>query len=985
MKILITKFKLRSYSDFNYNETRLYEFKKKYLVNADADKLLVNIDLIIKNINLIAYDKQLNLEKLLNVYYLSKEESKYELNPFWWNEIEKIFISEYLTFEQLFLNSLLNIKTNYFKLINLKILFIPKEIFSLFIYGYLNLLKLNINNDIPKSSTLISNIVETNFKFFKHKYYLYLAYEYLLKKFKINFEKSIEELILQNTNWKTFLKSEINNLNISFDIEYDLFKVYIASETEEIKRFIYQIIQHTYHILIYDIGLFEKKVIYSNKKQYDYCDVFDISKFNSLSTFNFINCNLPMLVEPLDWDYKGESGGYLLNKNNQYMTLTKNLTSGSSSISYNNSIVDTINLLQKKSYSISNRYYKYIFTNLYKFEHEIPLDLDIYDIYNKLEIVKLKYTNFLKINDYPLNIIYIYKEDLNSLYFNTNYINSSKEKKTKLFNELKLKYRITDELLSIYSETINIKKLFQTQINKYQSHYFLEKITLSYLKHKFYIVNRCDFRTRMFPISRVLNRASGNSKYMLISNDDKYVYNSLSILRLKEFSYLQYIGSIESYSVLELQTKFDLLISEFTDINSVLKDLTIMLNTVNNNNIILYENKKLYQLILKSKSIILFLFSLFDYYSYLNNNNFVSELFIDYDQCSSGPMIYSLLSFDKNMGNLTNVYSNNPIIRNDLYMNFLTEFFKEFNSLINYGKYHSQVDSIKRNITKYFDRKFSKSIIMPTFYNMGDTGLKEKLFELFNKHSELNSIRVELVYFFTDFIKKLLNKLYPHTINFQKQLTKISNFIFNLHEWIFIRTLDNCVIKYKYLESKDLKGSIFRNNKYITYRIYLSHYYGKNSFISKHQKISFAPNYIHSLDGSLCRCIINIYYLIYNTILEPLHDSFRLSFNNLYKLDLVIKYVYSYYFFNSFFHEFELGIENNKLVFNSINYLNYKCYFLPYENDILNHTLLNILKYNLSTDVYNKLIKILDLKLLFPKTDKDHFLLFINSNFVYYF
>jgi len=464
------------------------------------------------------------------------------------------------------------------------------------------------------------------------------------------------------------------------------------------------------------------------------------------------------------------------------MTLTKNLTTGSSSISYNHSLVDTINLLQKKSYLISNRYYKYIFTNLYKLEHEIPLDLDVYDIYNKLEIVKLKYNNFLKLNDYPLNIIYIYKEELNSLYLNPEYRNSSKENRNKLFNELKLKYRITNELLNINQEITNIKKLFQTNINKYQSHYFLERITLIYLNHPFYIVNRCDFRTRKFPVSRVLHRASGDSKYMLISNVDKYTYNSFSILKLKEFAYLQYIGAIENYSVIELQNKFDLLISEFTDFKSALKDLTNLLNVVNNNNIILYENKKLYQLILSSKCVILFLFCLFDYYSYLIDNNYISELFIDYDQCSSGPMIYSLLSFDKSMGRLTNIYSNNPTIRNDLYMNFLTEFFKEFNSLTNYGKYESEVNFIKPNINKYFDRKFSKSIIMPTFYNMGDTGLKEKLFELFTNYIELDKIRLELVYFFTDFIKKLLVKLYPHTINFQKQLTKISNFIFNLHE-----------------------------------------------------------------------------------------------------------------------------------------------------------------------------------------------------------
>lgn len=115
------------------------------------------------------------------------------------------------------------------------------------------------------------------------------------------------------------------------------------------------------------------------------------------------------------------------------------------------------------------------------------------------------------------------------------------------------------------------------------------------------------------------------------------------------------------------------------------------------------------------------------------------------------------------------------------------------------------------------------------------------------------------------------------------------------------------MIKYKYLEKTEKYGKIYRHNKTLTYRLYLNNIFSNN--LSVEQKISFPPNFIHSIDGSLCRIIYNIYFKLTSLILEPLHDSFRLGFGHIDSLNSVIKYVYCYYFFNKYFHKYKLYID----------------------------------------------------------------------------
>ena len=664
------------------------------------------------------------------------------------------------------------------------------------------------------------------------------------------------------------------------------------------------------------------------------------------------------------------------------MKLTKPLSLGKSQISYSNYLIDSINLIQQKLYKISRRYFKFIYTDLFKLDFEIPTILELKNSYNLFYSAQLDYKSYLIDNKYDLNIIYKFFESVSILYKSPDYINKNKDEKNKLYNELKLKFNITNDLFLKYNLKIKLKKEFEIKLNKYKNHVFVEELSNIFKSHVFYTVNKLDFRTRNNVVGRCLHRASGLYKYILIDEKSRFRYSCYSdLLKLKEFCYVQYIGKLKTFTKLQLQFKFDCLIKPLlNNLSETYQDLFKMIRTKENLNSELYKNKYLYNLILKSKEKTLFLFGLFDYFSVLTTSRYLSYLLIDFDQCSSGPMIYSLLSGDFNMGNLTNSFPNNSTVCNDLYNFFLESFLLKLDLSDD-----PLLILIKQNKDKYFDRSFSKLIIMPTFYNMGKSGIKDLLYTTLNKFNELESNLFLIINKLVVLINNLLFELYPYTMKYQEHLVSFCEKLYKFNEGLTIKTLDGSVIKYSYLEKECKYGKIFKNNTSYTYRIYLN-FQTTNLKLSKQQVISFPPNYIHSLDGSICRIICNIFYKRTHIILEPLHDSFRISFVETDHLIAIIKYIYTYFFFNNYFHKFKISFDGyyNKLIFFGEKYNDYTKYFPDgFYSPLINYTFLDVLTVN--TDLANSIKKSINTDLMYPNYSEEDFFKFYNSEFLFYY
>jgi hypothetical protein len=359
------------------------------------------------------------------------------------------------------------------------------------------------------------------------------------------------------------------------------------------------------------------------------------------------------------------------------------------------------------------------------------------------------------------------------------------------------------------------------------------------------------------------------------------------------------------------------------------------------------------------------IFALKEYYEYKLNKEYLSNFHIEVDQSSSGPQIYALLSHDKKMGFITNLIGNKKKQKQDIYIDFLKSFKKDLRSFCDNNNNIIGIKQFKKKINNIFTRaNFGKLIIMPKFYNMGDKGTKELLDSLaLPVYKELN-LKEAIV----NIINKILNKKYNNTIAYQKFLVDIAKVLFDNKVQINIKLIDGSFIKYKYIKIKENFGKIYKSNKKsISYRIYLPledelEDNNKNSLDVKHYT-TFPPNFIHSLDGALCRIIVSFFYKLFNIVLEPLHDSFRIPLILYDNLQVVIKYIYIYVFFTKYFYKNKISLkENNKIENNKILEYNksthilnesrkvYPSYEIEYNSINFNKFLSYLPQYN-STDI----------------------------------
>jgi len=115
---------------------------------------------------------------------------------------------------------------------------------------------------------------------------------------------------------------------------------------------------------------------------------------------------IPMICPPKDWNNDGNNGGYLLDSLHNYVHIDKFIKSGKSSFQFSKNTIDTINLLQKKPYSISKLYLNYCKTEWFrdnnkciKSSEEFLTSYQDYDNAQKL-FLKIHYSSIILINEH---------------------------------------------------------------------------------------------------------------------------------------------------------------------------------------------------------------------------------------------------------------------------------------------------------------------------------------------------------------------------------------------------------------------------------------------------------------------------------------------------------------------------------------------------------------------------------------------------------
>lgn len=976
------------------------KFVDKY-IHSELESLLFNkLANILSNKDLKndTFDKQRRIEKLVNVYLLKKEEHIYELNPLWDNKLNSVFQKELSIFTSLYNDRInIDIKKNLFKGTNLNKFITGPEMFKIILFTLLiegsftgeesELGLVKKSSLLAKSLKMLRNILEI-----KISSYYFILFMNNKKKPILNFKWDLNKYQTHiNTNkelfyWKKELNSLFFNEPSKITILKTQFKAYISKHNLIINRFLYKLLFFSIEIL-FDSHILKKYIIRRRKFTYDYINIFNLEKFSKLKIICYLNNQIPMIVPPLDWDSNGKHGGFLLNKNKDEYKLVKGLCEGYSKCNLSKSFISTINLIQHKKYRINKSFLSYIKTDLFKLDFNINTLDDIYKIYiNYINSVK-EYKIILGKNNINSDVFLLYNESKNSLYSTKKYKESTKDERKNLISKLRLKYNLTSDLIDMYVKQLHLESDFIKAINLYKNHQFIVNFATVYKHQDLYMVNSSDFRGRFYPVGRGIHRASGLYKYLLESEEDFSPITNLPLL--KEGISLCFKDFV-MFEVSQLHDWFDRHINNYINnknINLLIEWIDSFINRIDNtqkkptndDTINHFES-----LVLDSKDKSLFLFYLREYFYYSKDNKYITNWTYDIDQCSSGPMIYSLLSNDRNMARLTNVY-NTGNIKYDLYNSFINNFKCSLQSKQDDSIYYKY---LYKNFDTFFNRKFSKLLIMPTFYNMGKQGRNDLLGRTFCKANDefLNLHLKQLITVSEDLIYNILLEKYKETIDYQNNLVNICEYIYKHNEPIRIKTLDGSVIKYSYLEEKRYYGKLYKGNTTLTYRIYVPSEYAEHTWLSKRHYLTFPPNYIHSIDGALCRIICKVFYLKYNKIIEPLHDSFRITNNLIPYLNNVIKYVYIFYFFNELFHKNKIGFstDNNTIIYNSINYKKYAKYFSVDIKDILNFTFITQISLNedLDTEI-NNYIKNNNMRYL-KKTDED-LRKILNSKFMFYY
>lgn len=929
---------------FDYD---LEKFYYKYIYNKIETTFFEELQKIVMNNSTNTTNQQKKIEKLMNAYHLKKKENIISINPFWDDQIRIILLSEYTVFSLNYKNLLskLSCISQYDELFeelnNLDHIITVNEIFYIYIITYINAISQTGEKIMVKEITFLHLLRDSlldyfDYKLKKEQIKLYLIYYSKLHKYneiEFVFDSSsfIKEQKFDQESWESYilyivkyrLKGEYTKLDIDKRSEFYKKEKEKFIEFFNNKKSIYVDFFHKLSILIHDFFISNKLLIKIKgklgKHTYSYVQFYNLEIFSNIDFIIQINSKLPMINKPKNWSKKGKHGGYFFNNMSSDNSLVKKLKEGYSSFNYSNFTIDSINLLQQKFYSLNLNYLKYINTDTFRKNHDIKNVDELYNLWS--ESVELQENFKNKYNKIDFNYV-IYQDELLSLKSSKHYKSQTHKVKQIILNEFYKKYKIEENQILDYNNYFNKLKEFAQNLNKYKEHKFLIKICEIFIHQMYTVISRMDFRGRIFPLGRVLHRATGIYKHLNNDAAFTYTYDENSFKYLKIYIITLLFKEIKSgYTLAMYLSLFDKTI-QMHEISFVQRDYNLLIQYITD--YFLYEktsfiikNKLLSiwniikDLILKTavENQGLSVLALLDYFNVKANPLYLSNLLVEIDQSCSGPQIYSLLSLDKEMATLTNLLSEK---KEDLYLNFLEKF-----KIVLHESWKNTLDKNKlfllNDFDKYFTRKnFSKLIIMPTFYNMGDKGIRSLLNSLDNSFIT-EEIKRELV----KLIRKTLDINYTNTINYQKTLVAITNVLYKNKSNVQLRTLDGSFIIYKYIEMKEKFGKVWsiNQNKYLSYRIYLPTDSLDKNKLSMKQITTFPPNFIHSIDGAICRIILSLFHKLYNYILEPLHDSFRIPLIFYSHLQHLIKYIYIYVFLNEYFHKYKIGLK--KVIYNS--------------------------------------------------------------------
>lgn len=319
------------------------------------------------------------------------------------------------------------------------------------------------------------------------------------------------------------------------------------------------------------------------------------------------------------------------------------------------------------------------------------------------------------------------------------------------------------------------------------------------------------------------------------------------------------------------------------------------------------------ELIEKAEKKLLFITFCIEYNKYLDSINnekdyFETDLPIQLDATCNGYQHLSLLSLDRDLAKELNLTKSTPEDTPKDFYNFIAV------KVVNYFKdrLNDKVlsDEEREVYTRFshltITRKIVKKVIMTTVYNVSDFRKIDYLQEHFE--SDYNIDRNNRWYYYKD----------DHTVCLKETdfpiLTKALNIVLNDDRFKLNKLLEylNGVIKIvtdlglpviwgtpysgvdieqSYLKTKEERLKPFAYSKN-TFKIMVL---DRSNYNKPKQKISFLPNFIHSLDAAALALLVHYYFTdksFYIKNIYTVHDCFAVTANNVKNITYLLSHVY---------------------------------------------------------------------------------------------
>lgn len=508
-----------------------------------------------------------------------------------------------------------------------------------------------------------------------------------------------------------------------------------------------------------------------------------------------------------------------------------------SSMSLSKKAIESLNLVQSKKFMINENVLQ-IFEDLDLLQESFFKNIKLYPFVPKSILEKMIFEiNELKKTINPKDIVKVKEFWKGRTKGWDNDLLSDMSKKTKL-NKAKL-----DDIYEFSLKKKELKKyiLLRKQHNT--------KIQIAKIFRGFpiYFKETLDYRARMYPSTKSINRTSGIYKYLL-QDFEKRTIKKVGLRVLLQALYEPFTEQYEELNSLKVKTANELELWHKKNIKINIKS------------------------ILKCKSPI-YKLSIFYEMKSLVEQEFKSGILVEIDQKNSSSVFAALILRDKKLASVCNLESKT---KSDLGSWLMVESKSRYKNKIS----ENSLEILTSN------RTIHKKLLMCFYFGQTHFGRMEDLRIFIPSYKDCEII--------ADDYNKFLDDSLPGLVEKRDLLNGLAQYVLKkTNSKIRLKTIDLSHVDWFFptWEKKQRQRTFHSglNNKTMKYR---ENVYTKKLNIRK-MILGFLANYIHSLDAALLRLIILEIKKTCNYVVSHLHDSVQFHPNHYKKVLKSIKNVYS--------------------------------------------------------------------------------------------